>query len=57
MHNYFMKSIASSHYFITSIASSRCIEDTSGFTLFHTLVHDKYLIARSLGVLKTQTEK
>ena len=42
IHNYFIKSIASSHYFIKSIASSRCVEDTLGDTLVHTLVHDKY---------------
>ena len=42
IHNYFIKSIASSHYFIKSIASSRCVEDTLGSTLVHTLVHDKY---------------
>ena len=30
MHNYFIKSIASTHYFIKSIASSCCVEDTSG---------------------------
>ena len=42
MHNYFIKSIASSHYFIKSIASFRCVEDTPGNTLVYTLVHDKY---------------
>ena len=42
MHNYIIKSIASIHYFIKSIASSRCIEDTPGYTLVHTLVHYKY---------------
>ena len=40
MHNYFVKSIGSSHYFIKSITSSRCVEDTPGDTLVHTLVHD-----------------
>ena len=39
-------SIASSHYFIKSFASSRCVEDTPGNTLVHTLVHDKYSPAR-----------
>ena len=34
------------HYFIKSIASSRCVEDTPGNTLVHTLVHDKYSPAR-----------
>ena len=43
IHNYFIKSIVSSHYqFIKSIASSRCVEDTPGNTLVHTLAHDKY---------------
>ena len=42
IHNYFIKSIASTHYFIKSITSSRCVEDTPGYTLVHTLVHDKY---------------
>ena len=57
IHNYFIKSIASSHYFIKSIASSRCfiksitsssccVENTSGDTFVHTLVHDKYSPAR-----------
>ena len=41
IHNYFIKSIASTH-FIKSITSSRCVEDTLGYTLVHTLVHDKY---------------
>ena len=44
-HSYFIKSIASSHYFfntITSSSCSRCVEDTPGYTLVHTLVHDKY---------------
>ena len=36
IHNYFIKSIASSHYFIKSIP---------GYTLVYTLVHDKYLPA------------
>ena len=39
-------SIASSHYFLKSITSSRCVEDTPGYTLVHTLVHDKYSPAR-----------
>ena len=49
IHNYFNKSIASSHHFIKSIASSRCfiksitssscVENTPGDTLVHTLVH------------------
>ena len=56
IYNYFIKSIASSHYFIKSIASSHCVKDTPGDTLVHTLVHDK-ILARSLGVLKTQAEK
>ena len=30
------------NYFIKSITSSRCIEDTPRYTLVHTLVHDKY---------------
>ena len=38
IHNYFIKSIASTHYFIDSITSSRCVEDTPRYTL----VHDKY---------------
>ena len=42
MHNYFIKSIASAHYFLKSITSSRCVEDTPRYTLVHTLVHDKY---------------
>ena len=42
---YFIKSIASTHYFIKSTTSSRCVEDTPGYTLVHTLVHDKYLPA------------
>ena len=42
MHNYFIKSIASTHYFIESITSSRCVEDTPRYTLVHTLVYDKY---------------
>ena len=46
IHNYFIKSIASSHYFIKSITSSRCVEDTPGYTLVHTLVHVKYSPAR-----------
>ena len=37
LHNYFIKSIASSHYFIKSITSSL------RYALVHTLVHDKYL--------------
>ena len=37
-----IKSIASSHYFIKSITSSRCVEDTPGYTLVHTLVYDTY---------------
>ena len=44
-----MKSIASSHYFIKSIASSRCVEDTPGNTLVHTLVDDKYSPARKVS--------
>ena len=35
MHNYFIKSIANTHYFIKSITSSRCVEDARS-------VHDKY---------------
>ena len=31
--------------FYKSITSSRYVEDTSGYTLVHTLVHDKYLPA------------
>ena len=42
IHNYFIKSIASTHYFIKSITSSRCVQDTPRYTLVHTLVHDKY---------------
>ena len=42
IHNYFIKSIASTHYFTKSITSSHCVEDTPGYTLVHTLVHDKY---------------
>ena len=42
MHNFIIKSIASTHYFIKSIASSRCVEDTPGYTLVHTLVYDKH---------------
>ena len=42
IHNNFVKSIASSHYFIRFTASSRCVEDSPGHTLVHTLVHDKY---------------
>ena len=38
--------VASSHYFIKCIASSRCVEDTPGNTLVHTLVDDKYSPAR-----------
>ena len=50
IHNYFIKSIASSHYqFIKSIARSFCVEDTPGNTLVHTLVHDKYSPARWLS--------
>ena len=30
------------NYFIKSITSSRCVEDTPRYTLVHTLVHDKY---------------
>ena len=30
------------HYFIKSITSFRCVEDTPRYTLVHTLVHDKY---------------
>ena len=45
MHNYFIKSIASTHYFIKSITSSSCVEDTPRYTLVHTLVHDKYSFA------------
>ena len=41
-HNYIIKSIASTHYFIKSIASSLCVEDTPGCTLVHTLIHDKH---------------
>ena len=44
-HSYFIKSIASSHYFFNTITSSSCsrwVEDTPGYTLVHTLVHDKY---------------
>ena len=33
---------ANAHYFIKSITSSRCVEDTLGYTLVHTLVHDKH---------------
>ena len=53
-HNYFVKSIASSHYFVKLIASSCDVEDTPGYTLVHTLVHGKYLPAHWV---KTQTEK
>ena len=48
IHNYFIKSIASSHDFIKSITSSSnscCVEDTLGYTLVHMLVHDKNLPA------------
>ena len=38
----FVKSIASTHYFIKSNTSSRCVEDTPIYTLVHTLVHNKY---------------
>ena len=38
--NYFITFIASFRYFIKSIASSRCVEDTLGNTLIHTLIHD-----------------
>ena len=54
IHNYFIKSIASSHYFIKSIASSRCVEDTPGNTLVNTVVHDKYSWTHSSGVSKAQ---
>ena len=37
-----IKSIVSTQYFIKSITSSRCFEDTPRYTLVHTLVHDKY---------------
>ena len=49
MNNYFIKSIASTHYFIKSITSSRFVEDTPGYTLVHTLVHDKYSPARRVS--------
>ena len=42
IHNYFIKSIASTHYFIKSITSSHCVEDTPGYTRVHTLIYDKY---------------
>ena len=42
IHNYFIKSMASSHYFIKSIARSRCVEDTPRNTHVHTLVYVKY---------------
>ena len=45
IHNYFIKSIASCHYFIKSITSSQCVHDTPGYTLGHTLIHYKYLPA------------
>ena len=44
--NYFVRSIASSQYFIKFIANSRCVENTPGYTLVQTLVHDKYSPAR-----------
>ena len=53
---YSVKSVVSSHYFIKSIISSCCIEDTPGDILVHTLVDDKCLPAHWV-VLKTQTEK
>ena len=37
--------ITSTHYFIKSTIISRCVEDTPGNTLVHTLVHDKYSLA------------
>ena len=42
IHNYLIKSIASTHYFVKSITSSCCVEDTPRYTLVHTLIHDKY---------------
>ena len=38
----YIKSIVSTHYFIKSITSSRCVENTPTYTLVHTLVHGKY---------------
>ena len=46
IHNYFSKSIARSRYFVKSIVSFRCVEDTPGDTLVHALVRDKYSPAR-----------
>ena len=34
------------NYLVKSIASSRCVEDTPGYSVVHTLVHDKYSPAR-----------
>ena len=34
------------NYFIASIASSRCLEDTPGDTFVHTLAREKYSPAR-----------
>ena len=49
IHNYIIKSIASTHYFIKSTISSRCVEDTPGNTLVYTLVDDKYSPARRVS--------
>ena len=38
----YIKSIASTHYFMKSITSSRCVEDTPRYTLVHTLIRGKY---------------
>ena len=40
IHNYYIKSIASSHYFIKSVTSSCSVEDTPGYTLVHTLIRN-----------------
>ena len=50
------KCIASSHYFIKSIASSRRVEDTLGNTLVHMLVHDKYSPARRVSRKLSQSQ-
>ena len=51
MHNYFIKSIASTHYFIKFTASSRCV----GHALVHTLVHDKHSPARWVPNMQIST--
>ena len=51
-----MKSIASTHYFIKSITSSRCVEDTPGYILSFTrsfMINNRLLV----GYLESSDRK